>query len=496
MASINAKAKAKTETTHGGATVYRIPDAEEQLRRSVMVNLLWESTAYEEGEEIASRIKKLIPQVPAQRVAEIAIEARQVMHMRHVPLLIVREMARLESHKALVAKTLYEVIQRADELAEFVALYWVDGRQKLSAQVKKGLAKAFTRFSAHDLAKYDHNGKDVKLRDVLFLCHGKPSTGISGFTRAKRVKKNAKWPQDEGSQVFKKLVDGTLESPETWEVLLSAGNDKKETFTKLIKEKKLGGMALIRNLRKMEEVGVDQDVIVGALASMKTDRILPFRFLTAAKYAPRFESQLEQAMFKATAEKPKLMGKTVVIVDVSGSMYHANLSSKSEVTRAQGACSMAALARELCENPVIYATAGNDYTHVHQTQLVPARRGMALAATIEDMCQPLGGGGIFLRQVMNYVDEHEKNVDRVIVITDEQDCGASDDTPDKAKIIGSKGNYIINVSSDKVGIGYGKWTKISGWSDAVLDYIRVYEEGQNAESRTKKAHRRASQSLQ
>jgi hypothetical protein len=34
----------------------------------------------------------------------------------------------------------------ADELSEFVAIYWKDGRVPLSGQVKKGLAAAFPKF--------------------------------------------------------------------------------------------------------------------------------------------------------------------------------------------------------------------------------------------------------------------------------------------------------------------------------------------------------------
>ena len=48
------------------------------------------------------------------------------MKLRHAPLWVVREMARHDGHKALVADTLAKVIQRADELAEFLALYWKD----------------------------------------------------------------------------------------------------------------------------------------------------------------------------------------------------------------------------------------------------------------------------------------------------------------------------------------------------------------------------------
>jgi len=46
------------------------------------------------------------------------------------------------------------VIQRADELAEFVAIYWKDGRVPLSGQAKKGLAAVFPKFDEYQLAKY------------------------------------------------------------------------------------------------------------------------------------------------------------------------------------------------------------------------------------------------------------------------------------------------------------------------------------------------------
>ena len=34
---------------------------------------------------------------------------------------------------------------------------------------------------------------------------------------------------------------------------------------------------------------------------------------------------------------------------------------------------------------------------------------------------------------------------------------------------------MINVASYKNGVGYGKWTHIDGWSDAVIEYIRALE---------------------
>ena len=123
MASINTKTQTPNAETHEGVPV-KACNYEEKLRRSVMSCLLWEDNFYEDGQSVADRIKELIPKIPAIRVAQIAMEARDQMKLRHVPLLIIREMARLDTHKQYVARLLEKVIQRPDELGEFLKIYW------------------------------------------------------------------------------------------------------------------------------------------------------------------------------------------------------------------------------------------------------------------------------------------------------------------------------------------------------------------------------------
>ena len=99
-------------------------------------------------------------------MAALAITAREDMKLRHAPLLVLREMARHATHRGLVADTLVRVIQRPDEMTELLAIYWADAlgpmqqrkRQPISAQIKKGLARAVTKFDAYQLAKYDRDG--------------------------------------------------------------------------------------------------------------------------------------------------------------------------------------------------------------------------------------------------------------------------------------------------------------------------------------------------
>ena len=103
--------------------------------------------------------------------------------------------------------------------------------------------------------------------------------------------------------LWKRLVESELATPDTWEVALSgAGRDKRAHWERLLAERKLGALALLRNLRNMQAAGVSEELVLPALAAMKTDRVLPFRFLAAARHAPQWEQALERAMFRAVED--------------------------------------------------------------------------------------------------------------------------------------------------------------------------------------------------
>ena len=455
---------AQTQRTHEGAAARQMTKIQE-LRRSVMACLLWENTFYESGEEIATRIEALAQELPVKVVADLAIEAREKMKLRHVPLWLVRSLAKRGGGR-IVGDALYRVIQRADELTEFLALYWKAGKMPLAAQVKKGLARAFTKFDAYQLAKYNRD-TPVKLRDVMFLTHPKPKDA-------------------EQEKIWKQLADGTLPSPGTWENLLSAGEDKKETWTKLLSTNKLGSMALLRNLRNMLEVAVDRDLICAALEKANFDRVLPFRFIAAATHAPVFEPELERAMLRSVVNLPKLPGKTALVVDHSASMV-SRLSPKSDMNRFDAACGLAILLRELCDDIVIIAFSAPGINAAYKNYsldrcmyngfnctgwpmnvnkpaiaIVPPRRGFALRDALR-AATPWWGthteDGKCLADKEGY--------DRIIILTDEQSHQTISNPNGRG--------YVVNVAPYKNGIGYGKWIHIDGWSEAIATYISEIE---------------------
>lgn len=462
---LNTVLEREKKLTHEGAVAFQHTKPIDDLRRSVLACMLWEDTFYESGADVAKRIVDLVPRVTAEDISALAIEAREKMKLRHVPLLLACELAKHKTHRHVVAATVERIIQRADELAEILSIYQ-RGRtgakklNKLSKQMQKGLALAFRKFNEYSLAKYNRDA-EIKLRDVLFLCHAKPK-------------------DQEQAALWKRLVDNKLTVPDTWEVALSAtkGENKREVWERLLVEDKLGALALIRNLRNMTEAKVPKSAVRSALAKTDISRVLPFRFVAASVAAPEYESELDELLIKGSQQAAKLPGKTVLVVDVSGSMYgHGNISKRSDMTRVDAAATLAAIARERCEEVAIYATAGNDSSRVHATALVPNRHGMALADVFrkKEMQRELGGGGIFLVQCLDFIARKEDSTaDRIIVFTDEQDCDQKL-TPETANAFGKR-NYLINISAEKNGIGYKpKWTHIDGFSEAVLDYILASE---------------------
>ena len=462
MARINVKWNVLKMFTHEGGPAKPV-NTTQQLRRLVLPCLLWEDSFYVDGKTIAEQIADAVKASPPSVAAAVAIEAREKFHLRHVPLLVVREMARLHPGTSIVGDTLARVIQRPDEIGEFCAIYWQDtgssrrnfGKgQPLSAQVKKGLAKALGKFDQYQLAKYAKGG-GVRLRDVMFLTQPKPDAGM-----AETWKRLA---DDEigAADAVSKLGDSTG----TWESDLSragAGADKAEVWTVKLRSGTLGYLALLRNLRNMVEAGVDLELIRAAIVARKgAGRVLPFRYVAAARTVPQLEPEIDRALCDTVAEMRPLPGKTVVLVDVSGSM-DARMAAKSELDRIDAAAALAS----------IVPGDVRVFTFSAQTVEVPPRRGMAGVDAIK-RSQP--HASTMLGEAVTRINGL-RGVDRLIVVSDEQ-------SHDQVPAPSAKWAYMINVAAYKNGVGYGRWTHIDGFSEAVLRFIAEFERTESSSYR-------------
>lgn len=445
----NAKKKTKMVVNHAGAMV-PTQTAEQELERIVSCLYLFEDTFYATGSDIATRIEQLLPKCRIEFVCDLAIKARTLLKMRHAPLFLMVQALKMkgsDEERNLIGETISQVISRADELAEILAIYWkVNGKDaSVPRQLKAGIAKAFPKFNEYALGKYNQDG-EVKLRDALFISHAKPQN--------KDMKK-----------LWDKLINNKLDIPETWETMLSAGKDKKKTFTKLLEDGKLGYLALLRNLRNMDQAGVDTETIVTALIKgAKDSKALPYRFITAYKYAPAYKDALSEAMVMSVQDHPKLYGKTVVLVDVSGSMDY-KLSDKSEMTRMDAASALAILLKEISDLRV-FTFSDNLVEVADRKGKVP--NGFKLSDAI---ITSQHHSSTDLAGAINTLVKHYPLMERLIVVTDEQSRTGNARLPK-----GTKG-YIINVSPNSPALPTydGMYTRFSGFSERILDWIIAEE---------------------
>ena len=427
--------------THEGGPAFPHLTPIQQLRRSVLSCLLWEDEFYESGASIADRIRENAAAVKLDELAHLAIEARTRYHLRHVPLLLLAVLVKRNSQlpgagDSRTADAIADTISRADEMAELLAIYWSDSTNKhmIPAQLRKGLAKALAKFNEYSLAKYDRKGA-VKLRDVFRLARPTPK-------------------DEEQSALWRRAVTGNLATPDTWEVALSSGADKRETFERLIREGQLGYFALLRNLRNMVQARCDENLVRDAILARKNgaEKILPFRFIAAARAAPIFEKALDESLAANIVALPVLPGKTVVLVDVSGSM-DARLSARSDMTRIDAAAALASII-----NGDLRV-----FTFSDRLVEVPPRRGMTGVDAVQNS-QP--HSSTHLASALALINR-DIAYDRIIVITDEQSHDGA--LPPKGR------GYLINVASAQNGVGYGPWTHIDGFSENVIRFIVEHE---------------------
>lgn len=420
--------------------------------------------------DIVDLAKKVSEKDP-EYILKLASYARHDLHLRSVPMLLIGEASQLKPCRPYLTKWTPSIISRADEICELIAYVRNKfGRNAITSnnQLKKGIASSFARFNEYDFAKYNRKGS-VKLKDALRICHPKHS------------------------ELYKKIIDDTLETPDTWEVLISNPQSKglkskKEAWEYLIKENKLGYMATLRNLRNLIENEIDPKVLDKALKfisdpeAVKKSRQLPFRFLSAYRQIqePRkVLDAIETALELSVKNIPRLDGTTYIAADVSGSM-ETSLSDKSSVTLEDVACLMAAMADKFCEDPIVSVFASE-----HKLAKLTSRS--SILDNTEKLKAIQAGGSTNGYLAIEYLTDNKKKVDRIMVFTDMEMYNSNSYSDDqfvdafkdyKHKINSKVKLYVFNLSA------YGNVVVpqdepnvclVSGWSDGVFRLIEAFE---------------------
>lgn len=315
MAHFNEK-KSSGTTNFAGGKSYK-ESADMQLA-SLLLTSFGGDKYYQTSNQVFDTLEKLIAESDKLFAAKAIVYARREFGMRTITHYAASILAKYATRKWWAKKFFNAVIRRPDDITEMLACH-INRKQKVTNAMKKGFADAFGRFDAYQLAKYRGEGNTVKLVDAVNICHPKETERTDG--------------------ALSLLVKGELKSSDTWESELSAaGSDveaKKKVWSKLLAENKLGYFALLRNIRNIVNLG-DAELKKMALDSLFNEKairkslVLPFRFSSAYKELSSVDRDAMRAISKACelacSNVPKLPGRTLVALDVSGSMQSANVA--------------------------------------------------------------------------------------------------------------------------------------------------------------------------
>lgn len=492
-----------TRTAEGG-TGYN-QDSKTELYTLAVTNMVSEATFYEGAEVRDNRFVSLVHEVTKldpEWVRKFGPWLRSTANMRSASVVLAVEYVRAggEFGRELIAA----VCQRGDEPSEVLGYYLSHYGKNVPWAVKQGLSDACARlYTQRNFLKYDSANDTVRMADVLELCHCKPASIQQSALYKHIIDYRHKRPHDVLALESAGLADlsyayryadigenerrgflkhATLPSIWDWEKLSGWIPMDAEAWEVVIPQ--MGYMALLRNLRNFEEKGVSSEVLDKVAAKIAdpgevaNSRQFPYRFWSAYKQAGlRFAWPLEQAVQHSLSNIPRLSGRTLIMVDVSGSMDYT-MSVKSDIMRYEIGGLFGAGLQVACEHSDMftYTTAytTNDMRgHGVRTTAVP--KNPSILRTVEEIRKSIGGGTPTWDATKRCFSGH----DRVIIITDEQAHPSSYDA--NSAVPTSVPLYVWNIAGDKessLRTGPGRYL-FGGFSDKAFEMASRLEAGLN-----------------
>lgn len=448
-----------------GHEAYKMTD-KDKLVTQVLTSLFNEEKFYgDNSEDLVETAQKVI-ESDAKFVANLCIYARKEMHLRTISHVLLGELAKSSKGKSFVRQAINQTVERVDDLTECLAYYLSKYGKPIPNSMKKGIADRFLTFDEYQFAKYNRKNTSIKLKDLLCLVHPKAKSS-------------------EQNDMFKRILEDKLKTPMTWETQLSSRGNTKEVWEELIANNKLGYMAALRNLRNIIKADVSNIDKVYQLLSNE-DRVLkskqlPFRYYSAYKTlkneglgTSKIYDTLEIAIKHSTKNIKRLPGKSLISADVSGSMAWST-SSQSQVTCAEIAVLMMSIANYICEETI---TTTFD-TSLYNCNLSTQNGIIANANSIK-----VNGGGTDISLPIRYLLQNKIFVDRIIILSDNEiNRGYGSVCQQYVDEYRKKVNPNVWVHAIDL-MGYGtqqfhgpKVNIIAGWSEKVLGFIHIAEEG-------------------
>ena len=465
MSKFNTTNTCKTVNWSGHAA-YSMSD-KEKLVSMVLTTFFNEQKFYGDNSKELVEMAESMALMDSHFVANLAVYARKEMHLRSVSHVLTCIVAHTVASKPFIHYTVNGVVERADDITEILACYISMYGKPVPNGLKKALGDAMNRTNEFAFSKYNTPGKAVSFKDVLRICHPKPAT-------------------DKASKVFNEILTDTLPVAKRWETELSARGNTKEVWEELIDENRLGYMAMLRNLRNIINAGPDNIDKVYEKLSNKDEVLkskqLPFRFLSAYNNVPpkatsKVRDVLEDACEYSIANLPKIPGKTIIAIDVSGSMI-CGVSKKSSTTCGEIAVLLGLMASKLCEEYIVYLFDNN-----LKLMNVSHRSGILQTACNYNIL----GGGTDLTLPLRRMINGGIYADRLIMLSDNEINSSWSGFAETCQSLADEYRRKINPDLWVHAIdlqGYGtqqfigdKTNIIAGWSERVLEFITLVEQG-------------------
>jgi len=464
MSKFNKSVSSTKKTTNlaGGKAFTMSPEIE--LIHAVLTTFL-EDKYYETGDDRIQRIQTLIAANKPEFVANLAVIARTEFNLRSVSHLLIGELSKIHRGDDLIKRTIVAAAVRPDDLSEIVAYVG----KPLSKQIKRGVRNAILKFDRYQLAKYKGGGKSVSLVDLFNLTHPK-----------------IKHADKEQKKAWKDLIEGKLASFDTWETEISNSKekDRKKIWENLIKENKLGYMALLRNLNNLIKYDISEKVekiVIDKLTDekeVKKSKQLPFRFMTAYENVSgnrKYTDAISKAMDIAVSNTPELSGKILIAIDGSGSMNGEPMEKASIFG--------ATLAKaNITADIILYDTHIKELTISSRTPVIDIANKIKEETT---------GGGTQTSLVFEYAESEACVYDRIIIISDNESWNehSVQAAYQKYKKLVKADPFVYAIDIQGYGtkdITGSKVFHLTGWSDRLLDFIGNIEKGETLVDYVKK----------
>ncbi|MFI6153959.1 TROVE domain-containing protein [Kitasatospora sp. NPDC051170] len=394
------------------------------------------------------------------------------------------------------------VLRRPDEPGELLA-YWTSryGRA-LPKPVKRGVADAVQQlYDARALLKYDTAGKDYRFGDVLELTHPSPHPHkawqgpLFRYALDRRHRPSEALPPAADAMLTanRELLALPVEerraavtSPGgaerlaaaglTWEALAGWLQGPMDAAVWEAVIPSMGPMALVRNLRNFDQAGVSDEVAeavarrISDKGEVRRSRQFPFRYLAAYRHAPslRWGHALEKALAHSLANVPALPGRTLILVDRSGSMFDRP-SAQTQLNRADSAAIFGTALKVRAEKADLVEFGTSSRT----VEVGPGESVLRVLDRFSDL------GGTNTAQA---VREHYRGHGRVVVVTDEQTSWVRGGRDPLAAVPAHVPVYTWNLAGYATGhgpSGVANRHTFGGLSDAAFRLIPLLEAGED-----------------